>query len=236
MHPSQLPLNLAIRDESTFDLFYPGDNQALLAALQDFINNDEEPFFYLHGGPQSGRSHLLQAACHLKRQSTSAIAYIALKTSHPITPEILQGMQQYALVCLDDIDHVLQQPQWEEALFHFYNHMRENKQQLLVSANTPAAQLTCHLPDLKSRLTWGANFSISPLSDKALINTLQLRASYRGLTLSTEAGQFLLNHFPRNISTLLDILNQLDHASLITQRKLTIPFIKETLQTHSTST
>ena len=58
---------------------------------------------------------------------------------------------------------------------------------------------------------------------------LQLRTSRRGLHLTDEVGRSILNRGSRSMNSLFDLLEQLDRASLQAQRKLTIPFLKETL-------
>ncbi|MGU2568375.1 HdaA/DnaA family protein, partial [Pseudomonas aeruginosa] len=50
-----------------------------------------------------------------------------------------------------------------------------------------------------------------------------------GLHLTDEVGRFILNRGSRSMNSLFDLLEQLDRASLQAQRKLTIPFLKETL-------
>jgi DnaA family protein len=41
--------------------------------------------------------------------------------------------------------------------------------------------------------------------------------------------EYLLRRCPRDMDSLFNLLNQLDHASLVAQRRLTIPFIRELL-------
>ena len=72
-------------------------------------------------------------------------------------------------------------------------------------------------------------FQMRPLSDEDKLRALQLRASRRGLHLTDEVGHFILTRGTRSMSALFDLLERLDQASLQAQRKLTIPFLKETL-------
>ena len=53
--------------------------------------------------------------------------------------------------------------------------------------------------------------------------------SAEGLHLTDEVGHFILTRGTRSMSALFDLLERLDQASLQAQRKLTIPFLKETL-------
>ena len=63
----QLPLALQLRDEATFDNFFPGDNALLLEQLRRQLV-DGERYLYIYGSEGCGRSHLLQAACHRAQQ------------------------------------------------------------------------------------------------------------------------------------------------------------------------
>ena len=57
-----------------------------------------------------------------------------------------------------------------------------------------------------------------------------MRAKLRGFELSKEVGRFILKRLDRQMRTLFDMLDRLDHASIVAQRKLTIPFVKDILR------
>jgi DnaA family protein len=73
--------------------------------------------------------------------------------------------------------------------------------------------------------------TLQELNDEEKIKALQLRAHLRGLHLSDEVAQYLLNHSPRDMSKLFEILAHLDKHSLEESRRLTIPFVKKILYT-----
>ena len=101
---------------------------------------------------------------------------------------------------------------------------------LIISANCPPHQLQIKLPDLRSRLTWGEVYHLPDLNDEQKRVILQRAAYSKGLELTEEVANFLLKHLDRDLKSLLEVLAQLDQASLQAQRKLTLPFVKETLQ------
>jgi DnaA family protein len=85
------------------------------------------------------------------------------------------------------------------------------------------------LPDLVSRLGWGVTYTLKPLADEDVIASLACRAQGRGLELPEDTAQFMLRRFPRDLPTLFALFDTLDTASLIEQRRLTIPFVKSVL-------
>ena len=224
----QLTLPVNLRDDTTFTNFYPGDNTLLIKALNELITGNGEHFIYCWGQGGVGRSHLLQACCHALSDQQFSVVYLPLKITQ-LAPDILEGLENMSLVCLDDIDTVLGDKAWEEALLHFYNRARDNRVRLVVSANECPPQLPCDLADLRSRLSWGLVFQVMGLSDEQKLLALQMHARQRGLQLTGEVGRFLLRHYPRNMSALFKILNKLDHASLVAKHRLTIPFVKRVL-------
>jgi DnaA regulatory inactivator Hda len=113
---------------------------------------------------------------------------------------LLDNLEQCELVCLDDLDAVAGNREWEEALFHLFNRLRDSGRRLLLAAATSPRELPMKLPDLHSRLTLALVFQLQSLSDEDKLRALQLRASRRGLHLSDEVGRFILTRGERSIS------------------------------------
>jgi DnaA family protein len=224
----QLALNMQLRDDATLESFLALPSQApLLAALRQQLEPGGEPLLLLHGAGDTGKSHLLQAACHL---AGNAGCYLPLADFREFPPaDVLQGLEQMQLVCLDDIKAVLGDRDWELALFHFFNRARDRGCCLLVSASAAPRLLDVGLPDLHSRLSWGLVFQLPLPDDQRRQAILQFRAQRRGLQLPPEVSRFLVSRVPRGLAGLLALLDQLDAHSLVTQRSLTIPFVKQVL-------
>jgi DnaA family protein len=182
---------------------------------------------FLHGVPGSGKSHLLQACCHLAGEGS---IYLPLAELGDYSPEdVLAGVETLALVALDDIDAVLGQEAWEMALFGLYNRAREQGCKLLIAARGAPRTLEVQLADLQSRLSWGGVYHLSLATDEEKRAILRFRAERRGLELSAEVAVYIVNRAPRDLGQLLALLERLDRASLAQQRPLSIPFVKQTL-------
>lgn len=156
----QLLLSLRPRPTINFDTFVVGvDNEATLHALREWLRQPQAGVFFIVGPPGSGRSHLLQAAC-TEVDAAMYLPLAALKTLDPAS--LLDGLEGAPLLCLDDIDVVASERIWCESLFHCFNRhvgaLGAGTGRWLVSAQVPAAQLHCALPDLGSRLSWGGVF------------------------------------------------------------------------------
>ena len=226
---SQLSLSVRLRDEATFENYYTGSQQALVAQLQNLCVKPQQSERLLYVWGSIGRSHLLQATCWQFEQQGERSLYLPLVEVLAHGPTLLEGADQCALVCIDDIHLLAGQLQWQETIFHLFNRVRDEGRCLLLSSNCAPRDLTFELADLCSRLSQMLIFHVPNLSDENKLSALQLRAHKRGLELSDEVGRFILSRGERSMQSLFFILEQLDQQSLQAQRKLTIPFIKEVL-------
>ena len=228
--PQQLSLAVTLDDQATFDNFYaPRGTPQHLASL--VLQDEGQQFAFLAGGRGSGLSHLLQAACQRTALGRNAGAvYLPLSELGEFSPEaIFEGLESATLVCLDDLQLVAHKSDWQEPLFDFFNRCREANTKLVMAAHGVPDELDVQLPDLLSRLKSGVILQMLQYKDDDQRRLLQHRASMRGLYLSNEVAVFLLNRLPRDSRGLVTALETLDGASLQEQRRLTLPFVKETL-------
>lgn len=220
----QLTLGIRLRDDATFDNYYADDNEQVVYNLQ----NQQDPYIFLFGEAGTGKTHLLQAACHAGGKKGLPVVYLPL-AEQDLVPAMLDGLENMALIALDDIHQVVGDDVWELALFNLYNRVRERGGFMLVSSSIPLASLNIKLADLRSRFSWGPVFQLTALSDKGKQYALQQRAKNRGLELSDDAVKYLLKRSSRDMNSLFFLFEKLDKASMIEKRKLTIPFIKNYL-------
>ncbi len=213
----------------TFANFYGGQNQNVVDYLEQALLTQKNSV-YLWGSHGCGLTHLLHALCETASQQQKTTMYVPLKDASLYTPEILANVEQVDILCLDDIDAVIGQTLWEEALFDAYNRIRDNHTIWVCTAKSSVRGLNCTLADLQSRLSWGEVFHIELLSEEERTVVLQLRAKERGMIVSDEVIHFLLNHYQRDLGALLLLLEKLDSASLAEKKRLTIPFVKEVLE------
>lgn len=225
----QLALAINLNETYTLEQFNWRKHQVLRQSITSLLHGDNEEVIYLWGPEGSGKSHLLQACCQTIPRHQAAI-YIPLKELKSFGPNILEGLEHQQLLCLDDIDCIIHSPHWEESLFHLYNKvMATQGARLLITGTKPIAKLNIKLPDLHSRLISSLNFQLPVLDEMHKIEILKQRALLRGFHLSLPVCQFLLQRCSRSMRHLVQILEQLDEASLSAQRKITIPFVKTVL-------
>ena len=234
MDAKQLPLGIRLRDTSVFASYFPGRNRSVVDALAALSArrtgaNDGPTCVWVHGAASVGKTHMLQAMC-ASANATHTAAYLPLREVAQLGGEILSGYGQFSLVCLDDAEAVAGNASWERALFRLHQELDEQAGRLVLSGAAPPAQLPFKLADLASRLNGGVVLTLQPLDEREQLAALQLRAQLRGCELPEETGQFLLRRLPRNMTALYNFLDELDAASLVAQRRLTVPFVKAVMK------
>ncbi len=222
----QLALGLTLPESTSFESYLPAANQQAVADVAACARGSGELFIYLWGAEQTGKSHLLQAATQLADQSGRSALYIPLDQAEQLAPVIFDNLEQMDLICLDGVDRIAGQADWEQGVFGLFNRLRERGRSLLVAARCSPAHLPLGLPDLASRLSWGLCYQLQALNDQDKIQALGAAAARRGLVLSDETARYILRHTQRDMGSLRQLLRQLDQASLEAKRGLTIPFIK----------
>jgi len=198
----QLPLEITRPPEPTLDNFIPGANAEAHARVRALVDGVlGECVVYLWGGTGTGRSHLLRAA---------ARAAAALR-----------------LVTFDDVEQLNAANQ--QALFNAINAARDGGAAVLAAGDAPPAQVALR-PDLASRLGWGLVYQLHPLTDAHKAAWLRAEAAQRGLQLGGDVVDYLLTRLPRDLPSLAALLAQLDRYALARKRPITLPLVREFLQ------
>ena len=214
----QLLLQLSAPPAPTLDNYVPGRNGAALKALRDIAHGEgTERFVYLWGEPGSGRTHLLRGLAHAAHGRAAAYACGALAG----------GTDGNQVLAVDEVQDLSAADQ--VGLFDLYNRMRATRGVLVASGDAAPAQLALR-EDLRSRLAWGLAFQLHPLSDEEKAAALRGYARARALDLGEDVIAYLLKHARRDMASLIDILDALDRYSLEHKRPVSLPLVREALE------
>lgn len=218
----QLALGLAPSPVPSFDNFFPGRNVEAVAALHSLVTGySAEHFVYLWGERGCGRSHLLQAVVAAASARGTVARYIAAGEPLPA------GDSGVRMLAVDDVEQLDAQAQL--GFFHMYNALREHQGAVLAAGNVAPARLQLR-EDLLTRLGWGLVFQLHALSDDDKRVALKRHAATRAFDLRDEIVEYLLRRLQRDLPSLMAVLDALDRYSLETKRPITLPLLRELLQ------
>ena len=256
----QFPLALKLDSRATFSSFWSAADSELIFALQSLaapavapvaideaiheaIHKDQPAagWVYITGGQGSGVSHLLQACVTQATEHQLSAMYLSLNelimasnaedvNAAATMAGYFDGLESFDLLCIDDIECLVDQPFWQEQLFYLIEKLKNRSDaRLVLGSHSLAAELEIDLADLKSRLKWATGFQLSVLSDEQKTQVLQFKAERLGLVMSAEVASFLMNRCSRNMADLSELLARLDQQALSSGRRLTIPWLKTVL-------
>lgn len=225
---SQLPLGIRLNDEATFANFLVSSgNRQLFDVLTSTFPSVQ--LIYLWGAEGSGRSHLLQALCHRYAESGASALYLPLLSRHDFAPQILEHSHALSVICVDDLDAVATDSVWQEAMFHCFNEAAESNVLFVVTASRAPRDLDLSLADLRSRMQKGLIFQLQAADDGFKKQILQHRANSRGISLSDQVCDYILQRADRSLAGLIAVLERLDSESFQRQRRLTVPLVKDVM-------
>lgn len=229
MKGEQLGLAVALADPQDFEHFHSGPNSDAIRTLRALLEPEDHSTLLLHGPAGSGKSHLAQALMQDARAAGIAAVLIDASALPARIAKPSRALEATPLLCLDGLDEQPLDDASALALIRLIDARRHRTVGTLITSSKAALQLTLPRADLSTRLAAFASFGLKPLSDEHRIELLRLRASSRGLHLSSEVAHYLLKHLARDIGSLLAAIDTLDRASLAAQRRLTVPFVQGAL-------
>ncbi|QNP42068.1 DnaA regulatory inactivator Hda [Lysobacter terrestris] len=228
----QLPLALRYPPDQRMETFVrapEGALEQLRAAAAAATKSTTRDALYLAGPSGVGKTHLLLASCAAAENMGRRAAYLPLVAAAGRVRDALQALEGNDLIALDGLDAIAGQRDDEIALFDAHNRARAAGVALLYAARDIPDAIGLSLPDLCSRLGQCTRITLAALDDDGRREVLQQRAQRRGLIVEDAALDWLLKRVGRDLGGLTALLDQLDRASLAAQRRLTVPFLRQTL-------
>tara|TARA_B100001769_G_scaffold16142_1_gene10902 strand:+ start:34 stop:741 length:708 start_codon:yes stop_codon:yes gene_type:complete len=224
---TQIPFKFDNFKKRDFDSFFQGENKDLLYFLNTMIKTRGNNSIYIWGPQGTGKTHLLQAACKQANEMDWHVTYIPLEQYRDFSIDILDGLGKLDLVCIDDLEFIIDNIEWQQRVTLLFNEIRDNKNSIIISSKISPNNIKIDLDDLKSRLVWGHVFKIKAADDELKIKILKKEANERSFNLNDDVVEFLIRRSNRDLTSLIEILDEIDRSSLAAKRKITVPFVKE---------
>ena len=229
--PKQLIFPFQINQKASFDSFFCSpDNQNLMTRLADIVSSPDTSELIIHGEEGSGKSFLMQAICNELSSAEKQFAFIPMKKAFNMGVEIFQNLGSLDAVCIDDLQLILANQDWETALFNLINECQQSNCSLMLSlGGTQPLEESVVLPDLLSRIKRMEFVALNAVQDESFNQAIDFVAQQLDIRIEKAELEFLLKHQIRKFSLLVENIIALDKQAASLKRKITIPLIKETL-------
>ncbi len=218
----QLSLDVHLIQAPSFDNFVDGPNAELMASLQSIVAGERPAkCLFIWGESGSGKSHLIEAI----RQ---AIALDLLQQTVESGPDT--SFKGVAL--LDNAETLT-----TDAQTHWFNtfiKQAADPQSIIIACADQAPIYLALRADLRTRLGSGLVFQLKRLDDDQKAQALRQHAASRQIAFPDEVLRYMLRHYPRDIRSLMHILERLDRYAFEQKRALSLPLLRE-LESQSSS-
>ena len=176
-------------------------------------------FGFIVCGPfGSGKSHLAQVL--------KALSHGDIIESKDISDENIDQLSEKKCLIIENIELLRS----ETLLFHLYNMLLENKNNLMLTSKLTMSQIRFELPDLKSRLLSMPQVNIGFPDDRLLKNLLIKQFLDKGILVEMDVIEYLIKRIDRSFEAISKLVSKIDFQSLEKAKKITIPFIKNTIK------
>lgn len=220
---NQLIFDFAERGYPGFDKFLGTENAELVYVLQ----HKHDPFIYVWGEEGAGKSHLLRAWVAQALDAGEKAVYIDAAAT-PLTEAAFEA--EY--LAIDQIEKLGNEEQ--ALLFAVFNRFRNSGKGFLLLSSEHTPQQLVIREDLRTRMAYCLVYEVKPLTDQEKIDALVSMAAARQVTIDPEIFEYLLNHWRRDMDSLMQMLDTLDNYAVTMGKRITLPLLRQLLKQQET--
>ena len=220
---NQLIFDFAERGYPGFDKFLGTENAELVYVLQ----HKHDPFIYVWGEEGAGKSHLLRAWVAQALDAGKKAVYIDAAAT-PLTEAAFEA--EY--LAIDQIEKLGNEEQ--ALLFAVFNRFRNSGKGFLLLSSEHTPQQLVIREDLRTRMAYCLVYEVKPLTDQEKIDALVSMAAARQVTIDPESFEYLLNHWRRDMDSLMQMLDTLDNYAVTMGKRITLPLLRQLLKQQET--
>ncbi len=220
---NQLIFDFAERGYPGFDKFLGTENAELVYVLQ----HKHDPFIYVWGEEGAGKSHLLRAWVAQALDAGKKAVYIDAAAT-PLTEAAFEA--EY--LAIDQIEKLGNEEQ--TLLFAVFNRFRNSGKGFLLLSSEHTPQQLVIREDLRTRMAYCLVYEVKPLTDREKIDALVSMAAARQVTIDPEIFEYLLNHWRRDMDSLMQMLDTLDNYAVTMGKRITLPLLRQLLKQQET--
>ncbi len=242
--PRDIESGLSLHPDYTFENFVVGPSNRLAhascVAVSQSPGQTYNPLF-LYGGAGLGKTHLLHAVCHEFRRRNGEAA-VQLLSCEDFINRFIRAIEQGTIssfhnqfrtvdvLVIDDVQFLREREQSQEEFFHTFNALYNNGKQIILSADSPPAEIPSLEARLTSRLNWGLVARIDPPSYETRIAIVQNKAHLRGLSISDDVAEYVARQIQANIRELEGALTTIYALATTTGEPVTLELAQRALE------
>jgi len=242
---SRLPNNSSLNSEYTFENFVVGQSNQLAhaatMAVSDNLGTKYNPL-YIYGNSGLGKTHLIQAIGNAlsAKDPEKRVLYV---TSETFVNDFIQAVSSgfgrakdfkdryrtVDLLLIDDIQFLATKEQTQDEFFHTFNHLHQNKKQVVLASDRPPKEIKGLEVRLQTRFEGGMVCDISQPDLETREAILRQKAKKMEYKVDNEIITFIAENVTASIRELEGALNKVVAACELSNSPVTLEKAQETL-------
>ncbi|MFN7662978.1 MAG: HdaA/DnaA family protein [Alphaproteobacteria bacterium] len=216
---AQLPLEFSLEAKYLPEDFISSESNRLAVSALGLWPHWPTYGLIMCGAPKVGKTHLAHVfqyqsqALFLQKEHLTQIDHFE-PLIHPGRPYILDDVYPWA-------------QKNESTFFHLLNLIKERQAMVLLVAEQTPGLWELQLPDLKSRLAQLNTVRIERPDDELLEAILVKKISEMQVDIAPIVCRYILTHIERSASYLVRFLEEVNRASLVQKRAITVPLVRQ---------
>lgn len=176
---------------------------------------------FICGQSGVGKSHLLEGAYYYCREHAIDAMRFTVDNQDTVANRADFSQDTPIVLLFDDVDTLIENDSWCASLMSWLDWANDKKANVrfVFAADVPPPLLSANRPDIVSRLANSVVWTIEAPHENDLLDIMQRYVAHLGFALNDRSYQYMLERCPREINTLINILDEVSELSLIENRK-----------------
>ena len=241
-HPAE---QTRLNPSYTFETLVQGKgNRMAYAGAQTIAENPGSSMYnpyFIYGSTGLGKTHLIQAIGNriYQQHPRAKIRYIHAETyvrdimkafRSSSFDEFKRHYHSLDLLLIDDVQFISGKDRTMEEFFYLFNHLLDEKKQVVMTCDTLPANIKNMDDRLKSRFSWGLTVELEPPELEMRVAILQKKAEAAHVQLQEKAAFFIAQHIRSNVRELEGAFKRVAAHSLFQHKPIDIELATEALQ------
>ena len=233
----------------TFDTFVVGSNNRLAQASAVAVSENPGEMYnplFIYGGVGLGKTHLMHAIGHyiIDQNPNANVLYVtseqftnevieAVRTGNNNPDKINQFRDKYRnidVLLIDDIQFIIGKASTQEEFFHTFNHLYEQKKQIIITSDKPPKDMDVLEERFRSRFAWGLIADIQFPDFETRMAILQKKVEAFGFNINNDVLSYIANNVKSNIRELEGSIKKVVALANLEKKTIDIEIAKEALK------
>ena len=233
----------------TFDTFVVGSNNRLAQASAIAVSEDPGKVYnplFIYGGVGLGKTHLMHAIGHyiIDQNPDATVLYVtseqftnevieAVRTGNNNPEKIKQFRDKYRnidVLLIDDIQFIIGKASTQEEFFHTFNHLYEQKKQIIITSDKPPKDMDVLEERFRSRFAWGLIADIQFPDYETRMAILQKKVEAFDYNISNDVLSYIANNVKSNIRELEGSIKKVVVLANLEKKDIDLDIAKEALK------